>query len=253
MIRFDFFAVVGLFFSELILQPVFLTLASHISYLDQNILAEARERIFESIKADVMPLPHGAAHSIAHLLRAAPLPVLTHTVDNRACYASKRCKNYQLKKQKYSHSTRCCSPQRWSVPMHMACCYGNRDTVPVQCSLCADVPEINQLINQSLSNRKEFAALSSTTHACKDNTAPTVPGGHRQPGMQARLTQGKSRFWQVLAHSRPFSPVSQSVRMSGGGHWAALRSGYTKNAACLELYQHNDQTDRWPLPFRANP
>ena len=27
--------------------------------------------------------------------------------------------------------------------MHMACCYGNRDTVPVQCSLCGDVPEIN--------------------------------------------------------------------------------------------------------------
>lgn len=126
--------------------------------------------------------------------------------------------------------------------MHMACCYGNRDTVPVQCSLCGDVPEINQLINQSLSNRKEFAALSSTTDACKDNTAPTVPGGHRQPGMQARLTQGRSRFWQVLAHSRPFSPVSQSVRMSGGGHWAALRSGWTKNAACLvRLDELNDQ------------
>lgn len=54
-----------------------------VSYLDQDILAEAREGVFEPIKSDVMPLPHSAAHTIAHLLRAAPLPVLTHTVNKR--------------------------------------------------------------------------------------------------------------------------------------------------------------------------
>lgn len=56
-----------------------------ISYLDQDILAEAREGIFEAIKTDVMPLTHSAAHTIAHLLCAAPLPVLTHTVNEKAC------------------------------------------------------------------------------------------------------------------------------------------------------------------------
>ncbi len=56
-----------------------------ISYLDQDILAEAREGIFEAIKTDVMPLPDSTAHTIAHLLCAAPLPVLTHTVNEKAC------------------------------------------------------------------------------------------------------------------------------------------------------------------------
>lgn len=82
-------------------------------------------------------------------------------------------------------------------------------------------------------NRRPISALCCknlmpVTLACKDNTPPTVPGGHRHPGIQARLTHGKSRFWQVLAHSRPFSPASQSVRMSGGGHCADLRSACTK-------------------------
>lgn len=42
-----------LFFSPL-LTPV--TYISQSSYLDQDILAEAREGIFEAIKADVVPL-----------------------------------------------------------------------------------------------------------------------------------------------------------------------------------------------------
>lgn len=111
------------------------------------------------------------------------------------------------------HFTRCCSPQRWSVLMYMACCYGNRDTAPVQCSLCGDVPEINPLVNQ-------WSILDLEV----DNKPPTVPGGQRHPGKQARLTQGKSRFWHVLAHSRPFSPVSHSTRINGGEHWADRRS-----------------------------
>lgn len=56
-----------------------------VSYLDQDILAEAREGVFEAIKTDVMPLPHRAAHTIAHFLCATPLPVLAHTVNDRAC------------------------------------------------------------------------------------------------------------------------------------------------------------------------
>lgn len=56
-----------------------------VSYLDQNILAEAGEGIFQAIKTDVMPLPHSVTHAIAHLLCAAPLPVLTHTVNEKAC------------------------------------------------------------------------------------------------------------------------------------------------------------------------
>lgn len=56
-----------------------------ISYLDQDVLAEAREGIFEPIKTDVMPLPHGAAHTVAHTVCAFPLPVLTHAVNDTAC------------------------------------------------------------------------------------------------------------------------------------------------------------------------
>ena len=56
-----------------------------ISYLDQDILAEAWERVLEAIKRDVMPLPHGAAHTITHLLCAAPLSVLTHTAKPKVC------------------------------------------------------------------------------------------------------------------------------------------------------------------------
>lgn len=58
----------------------------------------------------------------------------------------------------------------------------------------------------------------------KSKTSPTMPGGQRQPGMQVGLTQGKSRFWQVRAHSIPFSPRPHSVRSKGGGHWADRRS-----------------------------
>lgn len=66
------------------------------------------------------------------------------------------------------------------------------------------------------------------TACTQHNKPPTVPGGQRQPGMQARLTQGKSRFWQVLAHSRPFSPALHSARVSGGGHRVDRRSAYIK-------------------------
>lgn len=126
----------------------FLSLILSVSYLDQDILAEAREGIFEAIKTDVMPLPHSAAHTIAHLLSAAPLPVLTHAVNNRACYTS-TVQVFPFKAiYANNHFTRCCSPRRWSVLMHMACCCGNRGTVPVQCSLCGDVPEINPLLNR---------------------------------------------------------------------------------------------------------
>lgn len=62
-----------------------LELFLELSYLDQDILAEAREGVFEVIKSDVMPLPHRAAHTIAHFLCATPLPVLAHTVNERAC------------------------------------------------------------------------------------------------------------------------------------------------------------------------
>lgn len=78
-----------------LLQSLLLTLVSHIiTYLDQNILAETWKGILESIEADVMSLPHSAAHSIAHLARAAPLPVLTHTASNVVVHEAK-CKNNQ--------------------------------------------------------------------------------------------------------------------------------------------------------------
>lgn len=64
------------------------------TYLDQDILAETWEGILESIKADVMSLPDSAAHSIAHLLRAAPLPVLAHTARNGASQEA-NFKSYQ--------------------------------------------------------------------------------------------------------------------------------------------------------------
>lgn len=56
-----------------------------VSYLDQDILAETREGIFEAIKTDEMPLSNSAAHTIAHLLCAAPFPVFTDAVNQRAC------------------------------------------------------------------------------------------------------------------------------------------------------------------------
>lgn len=61
-----------------------LVLDLSVSYLDQDILTKPREGIFEAIKTDVMSLPHSAAHAIARPLCAAPLPVLTHTVNERA-------------------------------------------------------------------------------------------------------------------------------------------------------------------------
>lgn len=121
-----------------------------VSYLYQDILAEAREGIFEAIKTDVMPFPHCAAYTIAHILCAAPLPVLAHAVNSKVCYASTvqvlSFKTISARNQ----FTRCCSPRRWSVQMHMACCYGNRGTVSVQCSLCGGVPKIMLLINQHI-------------------------------------------------------------------------------------------------------
>lgn len=75
---------------------------------------------------------------------------------------------------------------------------------------------------------KMLTVASLTTRACKHAEAPTLPGGHKQPGMQARLTQGRSRFWHVLAHSRPLLPCLQSSRTSGGGHWADRRSRHIK-------------------------
>lgn len=74
--------------------------------------------------------------------------------------------------------------------MGMACCYGNMDTVRVRCSLCDYGPEIRRSACLIL----EDAAVFFNTSAQKNNTQLTVPGGHRQPGMQARLTQGRSRF-----------------------------------------------------------
>lgn len=56
-----------------------------VSYLNQYILAEAREGIFEAIKSDVMPLPYSVAHTITHLCCALPLPVLTHAAKHKAC------------------------------------------------------------------------------------------------------------------------------------------------------------------------
>lgn len=55
------------------------------SYLNQDILAEAREGIFEAIKADVVALSESSAHTITQFLCAAPLPVLTHTGKDTAC------------------------------------------------------------------------------------------------------------------------------------------------------------------------
>lgn len=54
------------------------TLFSMTHILNQNILAKAGERVLETIKGDVMPLPHSAAHTIADFLCALPLSVLTH-------------------------------------------------------------------------------------------------------------------------------------------------------------------------------
>lgn len=68
--------------------PIFdtskLSLLFWISYLDQDILAEAREGIFEAIEADIVALTHSSAHTITRLLCAAPLPVLTHTASEKA-------------------------------------------------------------------------------------------------------------------------------------------------------------------------
>lgn len=56
-----------------------------VSYLNQYILAKAREGIFEAIKSDVMPLPYSVAHTITHLCCALPLPVLTHAAKHKTC------------------------------------------------------------------------------------------------------------------------------------------------------------------------
>lgn len=64
------------------------------TYLDQNILTETWEGILESIKADVMSLPDSAAHAIAHLLCAAPLPVFAHAASKGAFHEA-QCKDYQ--------------------------------------------------------------------------------------------------------------------------------------------------------------
>lgn len=56
-----------------------------VSYLDQDILAEAWEGVLEAIERDVMPLPHSAAHTIAHLLCAVPLSVLAHAAKQKVC------------------------------------------------------------------------------------------------------------------------------------------------------------------------
>lgn len=59
-----------------------------LSHLDKDVLAETREEILEAVKADVMSLPYCAAHTVAQFLCAAPLPVLTHAVNNTACYVN---------------------------------------------------------------------------------------------------------------------------------------------------------------------
>lgn len=194
-----------------------------ITYLHQDILAEAGKGIFEAIKTDVMRLPYSAAHTVAHLFCAVPFPVLTHAANERACYTGKlQVFSFNIISAN-NYFTRCCSRWRWSVLLHMVCCYDNKGTFPVQCSLCVDVPEIILLINHPVLFQR-LLLLYYRQPACRKYTKPTVPGGHRQLGMQARLTQGRSRFWQVLAHSRPVSPVLQPARMSGGLHRADLRS-----------------------------
>lgn len=141
-----------------------------------------------------------------------------------------KVQKWPIKTHVCNYFTRCCSLQRWFVPMHAACCYGNRGTVPVRCSLCGDVPENIQLIS--------FFLSWQTYMQRKDAEAPTKPGGHKQPGMHARLTQGRSMFWHVLAHSRPLPPWLQSAWTSGGGHWADLRSMYIKKSNQMIKYKN---------------
>ncbi|KAG7271062.1 hypothetical protein CRUP_037961 [Coryphaenoides rupestris] len=43
-------------------------------------------------------------------------------------------------------------------------------------------------------------------------TCTDRPGTKRQPRIQARLLQGRSWFWHVLAHSSPVCPGPQSAR-----------------------------------------
>lgn len=81
-----------------------------LSHLDKDILAEAREEILEAVKADVMSLPYSAAHTIAQFLCTAPLPVLTHAVNNRACYVKQLRYSSLQTKSANNHFTRCCSP-----------------------------------------------------------------------------------------------------------------------------------------------
>lgn len=92
------------------------------------------------------PPPCGTHHCTLSLCNATSC---SRTHCERESLLSKHSARIPLFKHvcKHHHFTRCCSPRRWSVLMHMACCYGNRDTVPVQCSLCGDVPEINPPIN----------------------------------------------------------------------------------------------------------
>lgn len=61
----------------------YLFLRRFVSYLDQDILAKAREGVLQAIKSDVMPLPNSAAHTITKLLCALPFSVFAHTATQK--------------------------------------------------------------------------------------------------------------------------------------------------------------------------
>lgn len=194
-----------------------------ISHLDQDILAEAGEGVLEAVKGDVMALPNSAAHTITQLLSAAPLSVLAHAAKTERLL-SEHGEGITF----HSHQTRAitlpgvavhrdgCSWWMWLVVMVTG--------TLLRCNAVSAVTYLKSSLNQSLFKLKMMSALSATR---------TVPGGQRQPGMQERLTQGRSRFWQVLAHSRPFSPALHSPRTNGGGHRADRRSAYKKTPSSV--------------------
>lgn len=139
-----------------------------------------------------MPLPHGAAHTITQLLCAAPLPVLTHTGKYRRNMSGKLLKVSLLFTN--CHFTRCCSQRWYSVLRSTPCCYGNRDTALVGCSLCDGVPEINPSVNlfalfKCLTNKKQTHHL-----LCRVDRGSQ---GCRQDSHMAGPNSG--RFWHTPA------------------------------------------------------